>query len=823
MTLSVPPLVSGGPVRAGRAPVLLAAAAAGLTIVLWLLADRQLGSVPAFLPAFLAVIWVLDLLTALLLFNQFAAGSSPRLLALAAAYLWSSAVIVPHAMVFPGLFTPTGLLNAVPSSAPWLWTAWHVGFPLLIGVAMAPWPAKAWARGPRHRPVRRRFGAIAVVAGLVLVSVVGVTWLVTAGHPHVPVIIRNGDYSILTRQFGPAIIAVNAAALLLAATRFRRGTAPGLEAWAFVAVAASCGDTMLTLFARSRYTIGWYGARVLALLAALVVLASLLREVTLLYRRVRAANEAILVARNEALAAASAKAEFLATMSHEIRTPMNAVIGMTGLLLETELTAAQREYVTTVRDSGEALLVIIDDILDFSKIDSGQLDLEDAAFDVRECLEGALALVAVPAARKGLELVGRVERGCPTLLRGDVTRLRQILVNLLSNAVKFTERGEVVATVGAERTGDAVRLRVAVRDTGIGIPADRMDRLFRSFSQVDASTTRMYGGTGLGLAISRRLARAMGGDITVRSEEGAGSVFTLTALLRPAVERPEPAPAPEPAAPPTPRTPSLRVLVAEDNEVNHRVARLMLSRLGHRVDAVANGAEAVEALHRADYDVVFMDVQMPVLDGLEATRRIRAELPAHRQPRIVALTANALPEHRAACAAAGMDGYLAKPVRAHELATVLAPLRPLARDAADDRPPPPTAADPRGNDPREADLRERLAELGDPDEGEAGRALLVRILGSFTTRAPEALARLGDALRDGDPVAVREGAHALKGSAANLGATILAGLLDELEQRACRGALPDPEPTLRRLHDELALLTPLLHALAAELRAPVAR
>lgn len=416
------------------------------------------------------------------------------------------------------------------------------------------------------------------------------------------------------------------------------------------------GDTILC---------AWYHTPLFDTNGAFSGMACLALDIT---NQTRAAEE-LRTAKELAEASALAKSRFLATISHEVRTPLNAIQGMTAALRDTTLTAEQQEIAASIQDGTESLLRLMGDVLDLSRLEAGALTVANEPFSMRAAIVDTVASLRAGADAKNLCLNVHVDAAIPDRLIGDGQRLRQILTNLLDNAIKFTEHGEITVSGSIrDATPERYDLLFSVSDTGIGIAAGEFDRLFQSFGQLDASSTRRYGGAGLGLAISRRLARLMGGDLWLESREGAGSTFYFNILA--ASAPPESAPPPPPISAPDAARENrkLSLLVVDDNLVNQKVSVNLIRKLGHAADVVDNGQAAVEATARRHYDLILMDIHMPVMDGLEATRQILAAAPAEKCPVIVALTAAATVEDRRKALAAGMQDVLTKPIRLEQLA-----------------------------------------------------------------------------------------------------------------------------------------------------------
>lgn len=628
-------------------------------------AGTPLATLNAFFPSIDGIVFVTDLVTAVLLFAQFSVSRSRAFLALASGYLFTALIVIPHALTFSGAFSPTGLLGAGIQTGSWIFIFWHIGFSAGL-LAYAVFRGQA-SQNPIRAAWRRTAIACSVASSIALVC--GLTWLTTAGVALLPPIIVDQTHIspiVIYPVWFTILISASALAVLLLVRRHSV-----FDQWLMLVALASILEMVFSgLLPAVRFSLGFYAGRILSVILSSILLIVLLAETTRLYARlardrlaVERTTRHLTKAKRAAEAANRAKSEFLAGMSHEIRTPITCTLGVADLLEGSQLTAQQRRHVGLLREASQSLLAIVDDLLDISKIEAGKLELARDAISVAAIAEAAITIVEHTAGAKGLELRRELVTDLPTWIEGDATRLRQVLLNLLSNAIKFTDRGRVVLRVMRATGAEPVQLRFEVEDTGIGIDPAQQHLLFQRFSQLGDSTQRPFGSSGLGLAISRNLVEAMGGTIGVDSRLSDGSTFWFTI---PYVEtKPEAVAKGRRAA--ADSESRVRVLVAEDNAMIRELIEAMLADAGHEVVSVRNGIEAIEALEASDFDVVLMDVQMPELDGIAATRWIRAMSDRVRDIPIIALTAYAMPEDVELCLTAGANAHLSKPIDRNEL------------------------------------------------------------------------------------------------------------------------------------------------------------
>lgn len=617
------PTLPAGPHERQRAYAVMLASAM-LFAAIAPFAKVQLPAVPAFIPIYESALVVTDLITAVLLFGQYRILRSQAVLALGSGYLFTAAITIGHALTFPGLFAPAGLLGAGMQSTAWIYMFWHAGFPLFVlayallrrrehaataagrvtsGVASWVWPALGL------------LGALALVA------------LATAGQALLPAIMQGNRY---TPAMIGTVTGVWAFSLIALGALWKQPERSVLDMWLMVVLVTWLFDIALSAMLNAgRYDLGFYAGRIYGLVACGAVLLDLLLENGVLYARLAQAHEAerrrgveLAFARDEAQAANEAKSLFLASMSHEIRTPMNAVIGLTQLVLQTRLDDRQRDYLTKVQASSKALLSLLNDILDYSKIEAGKVSLEEEEFSTEETIENVGNLFSARIEEAGLDLFYKIDKSIPQRLLGDALRLTQVLNNLVGNAIKFTPRGEIVIHAELLSREDAhVVLRFQVRDTGIGLAPEQAERLFQAFAQADKTIGRRYGGTGLGLAICKRLVELMGGQIRVTSEPGQGSCFEFTArfgLPRGGVERKD-----------LQQVRGMRTLVLDSQPTGRLVLQQMLQAWRFQVGTAAFPDDALHKLRRADpaapYELLVVDWRTADAAFVREARRIVEE------------------------------------------------------------------------------------------------------------------------------------------------------------------------------------------------------
>ena len=784
-------------------------------------ATTPLAAMPGFMGIYQSALVVVQLLVAVLFFSKHHVLRLPSLHYLASAYLFSALMAIAHALTFPGLFRPTGLLQATPQTTAWLYMFWHAGFPVLL---------MAYAASKGRPPVvvngLRRWHTPAINIGLVVLAVVFFTVLATAGSDWLPAImVGNQQYFPIMKPVVTTVCVLNALALFVL---WRTRPYNAMDIWLMVVCITWVFDIALSaVLNAARFDVGFYFGRLYGLVAAVLILGVLLFESTKMYGELAKAhardievNREIKRLYEKAQELDKIKIRFFANMSHEIRTPMNAILGITYLLKRSNPTPEQLERFDKIAMASRHLLSIINDILDFSKIESGVMQLEENTFPISSVLDHTRSLIEDSAHAKGLVISVDYD-DCPHWLVGDQTRLRQAMLNLASNAVKFTDHGRIELKCSLQEKGsDFAVIRFEVVDTGIGIAPEVIPELFQAFKQADASTTRKYGGTGLGLAITQKLATLMQGTVGVDSKVGQGSRFWFTARLKVGAQM-------------TDRTANnaeqelidyhsgTRVLLVEDDAINQEIARVLLSEAGMQVSIANNGQEAVDQARSQAFDLILMDIQMPVMDGLEATKAIR-QLPDRQEVPILALTANIFEEDRRRSREAGMVDLIGKPVDPMELfATILKWLPQTANVHIPvlQKPQEPLAS---AQNPK---LQVRLQGIEGLDldlglsrlRGDVNK--FWALLREFVRFHGEDMPEIRKALQRQQMTEANRLVHTLKGTAATIGLTRLQSDAQRLETALQAGIL-EQDALMASIAAQQLVLAQTVNSIASEMREP---